>query len=77
MLKEEIPARDDFKALLAIYINERKSLVKNCINISHEWLISVVNGHIREIEKFTTFEQIDNDLREHLRMSFDEWYETL
>lgn len=75
-VKKVIPAKDDFKALLAIYVEERRSILEYSVKTHSEWAYSVVSRHIEEIEKFTTIEQIDNDLREHLRMSFDEWYDT-
>jgi hypothetical protein len=71
------PARDDIKALIAIFIVERRTFLESSFIRSHEYIQSVFLYHIESLKSIETVEAFDDLLRRHLRMSFDEWYESL
>ena len=68
--------KDDFESVLKIYVEERNSLLEN-IPIHHEYFRSILAHHVYKISKFTTFEELEDDMITHLKMSYTEWWETL
>jgi hypothetical protein len=66
--------KNDIKKLVKIFIKERVSTLNK---IHDDYVKSVMHNHLDELEKINTEEALDKELKTHLRMSFDEWFESL
>jgi hypothetical protein len=66
--------KDEIKKLVEIFIKERKSALNK---IHDDYISSVMHDHLEGLKKITTEVTLDEELKKHLRMSFDEWFESL
>ena len=66
--------KDEIKKLVKIFIAERVGVLNK---IHDDYTRSVIQDHLDGVEKFTTEKELNDELSRHLRMSFEEWFESL
>jgi hypothetical protein len=66
--------KDEIKKLVKVFIAERVGVLNK---IHDDYTKSVVQDHLDSIEKFSTEKELNDELVRHLRMTFDEWFESL
>jgi hypothetical protein len=66
--------KDEIKKLVKIFIAERAGVLNK---IHDDYTKSVVQEHLDKVQEFTTEKELNDDLVRHLRMTFEEWFESL
>lgn len=74
---DQKPRITEIEKLIKIYHAERVTLWNRSNRLPYEYLEYVISNHLIKVCNFKPKEELSQDIETNLRMTFEDWYNTL